>query len=183
MRSKDSAERKKRSATRYWIEINGKLYVRFQYKTDGGNYRVKYKPITDKRTARSVVEKMRRELEVHGEEVFRSEKMTFNELVDSYEETELVEATFQNGIKIKGRRSVGPVKSNLKPLRAYFGRKTVRSIKPADLKAYKNERLATPVEIEVNELEKIFDEGSGKDIVISRKVSSCQTEKGSNCQS
>lgn len=170
METEEPVEKRKRSSTRYWTEINGKIYARFQYKTEAGIYKVKYKPITDKRTARSVVEKMRADLETHGEEAFQSEKMTFKELVDKYEETELIEATYQDGIKVKGRRSVGPVKSNLKPLRAYFGRKAVRSIKPADIKSYKNERLATPVEIEVNEKEKVIDKNTGKEMTITRKV-------------
>jgi len=170
MKSEQSNKKKKRSATRYWIEINGNLYARFQYKTEAGVYKVKYRPLTDKRTARTVVEKMRRELEIHGQEIFQSEKMTFDQLVDRYSETELVEATFQDGIKVKGRRSVGPVKSNLKPLQDYFGKKTVRSIKPADLKSYKNLRLATPVEIKVNETQKVFDETTGKETIVIQKI-------------
>lgn len=40
--------------------------------------------------------------------------------------------------------------SFLKPLVEFFGRKTVRSIKPSDLEAYKTSRLNTPVVIEKN---------------------------------
>ena len=166
MQIKDPGEKRKRSATRYWVEINGRLYARFQYKTEGGNHKVKYKPISDKRTARSVVEKMRNDLETHGEEIFHSEKMTFNELAEKFEESELVAARYQNGVKIKGRRSIGPVQSALKPLRSYFGKKTIRSIKPANIKSYKDERLDTPVETEVNEKEKIVDKKTGKEKTI-----------------
>lgn len=177
MQTENPVEKRKRSATRYWVEIKGRLYARFQYKTEAGTYKVKYKPITDKRTARSVVEKMRNDLDTHGEQIFLSEKMTFDELVDRFEENEVVEASYQNGVKVKGRRSVGPIRSTIKPLRAYFGKKTIRSIKPADIKSYKNERLNTPVEVVVNETGKIVDEKTGKEKTIVRKVTRIRERK------
>ncbi|MGI8410095.1 MAG: hypothetical protein ACR2M8_09490, partial [Pyrinomonadaceae bacterium] len=111
-------EIKKRAGKRYWVEINGKIYARLQYKSDNGKYRVRYEPITDKRSARNVVEKLRAELETHGEELFNSDKLTFRELAEKYEELELVEATYQAGVKVKGRRSVASVRSAIKPLKA-----------------------------------------------------------------
>jgi integrase len=153
---------RKRSAPKYWVEIKGVLYARLQYKNEYGKYRTKYRPITNKRLARSVVEEMRQELHLHGEELFKAEKLTFGELVDRYEPSELVEATYQAGVKIRGRRSVGAAKSAIKPLREYFGRKRVRGIKPNDIKNYKNHRLNTPVEIEVNEKTELVDQKTGK---------------------
>jgi len=79
--------KKKRSAPRYWVEIKGKLYARMQYMAENGKYKVKYKPITDKRLARRAVEEMRRELELHGQEILNSAKMTFAELAEKYAET------------------------------------------------------------------------------------------------
>ena len=104
MISQTGETKTKRSAPRYWVEIKGKLYARLQYKAEDGKYKVKYKPISDKRTARSTVEEMRRELELHGQEIFTSEKMTFAELAKSYE-TKMSPAVYQNGIKISGRKS------------------------------------------------------------------------------
>ena len=68
-----SINSRKRSAPRYWVEIKGTIYARLQYKSESGKYQVKYKPITDKRTARSVVDEMRRELAEHGEDTLRSD--------------------------------------------------------------------------------------------------------------
>jgi len=152
-----------RSAPKYWIQIKGRLYARLQYKDERGKYRVKYKSISDKRLARSTVEAMRTTLIAHGEEVFKAEKLTFNELIDRYQSVELVEATYQNGVKIRGRRSIQAVKSAIKPLREYFGHKHIRLIKPNDVKNYKNHRLNTPVEIEVNEKIRVIDKKTGKD--------------------
>ncbi|MBS1797385.1 MAG: site-specific integrase [Acidobacteria bacterium] len=169
-KSQTKETKAKRSSPRYWVEIKGKLYARLQYKAEDGKYKVKYKPLTDKRTARSVVEAMRQELETHGEEILTSDKMTFDDLADKYEEVELVEATYQNGVKIKGRRSVAGIKSAVKPLRTFFGKKLIRSIKTGDITAYKNARLNTPVETEVNEKTKIVDEKTGKKKTLIKKV-------------
>lgn len=128
----------KRSAPRYWVEVKGKLYARLQYKAEDGRYKVKYKPISDKRTARSVVEEMRRELDLHGQEIFTSDKMTFGELAKSYE-TKMSPAIFQNGIKISGRKS--SIDWVVNSLVAYFGTKQIRSIKPRDLENFKNFKL------------------------------------------
>jgi ribosomal protein S6 len=141
-------EKKPRSAPRYWVEKSGKLYARFQYKDEAGNRKEKYRSITDKRTARSTVEKMRREVEKHGAEILESDKMTFLELAGKYEVARLTEAKYANGIKISGRRSIAPLKSPLKSLKEYFGNRNLRAIKAVDIEAYKHKRLQTPVEIE-----------------------------------
>jgi len=167
---KGSCSRKnKRSPTRYWIVRRGNLYARFQYTDSTGKAKEKNRPISDKRLARSVVDEMRRELRVHGEELFDSEKLAFDELVDRYESSELVEAIYQEGIKVRGRRSVRAVKSSLKPLREYFGSKRIRLIKSNDIKNYKNHRLNTPVEIEVNERTTVIDNKTGKRITVVTK--------------
>lgn len=136
--------KKKRSAPRYWVEIKDKLYARLQYKADDGKYKVKYKAISDKRTARSAVEEMRRELDFHGQEVLHSDKLAFGELASKYEEIKLVAATYENGVKISGKRSLAPVKSALNALLEHFGKRAIRSIKANDIENYKRLRLKTP---------------------------------------
>jgi integrase len=131
----------KRSSPRYWIEIKGKLYARLQYKAENGRYKVKYKAISNKRKARSVVEEMRRELEVHGEETLTSDKMTFANVAEKYKEAKLVPATYQNGVKVSGKRSVRYVNVILKTLIEHFGHKLIRSIKANDLETFKQKRL------------------------------------------
>ena len=75
--NRDLKPKANRSGPRYWIEIKGKLYARLQYKAENGKYKVKYQPISDKRTARRVVDAMRQELVVHGHEFFESDKLTY----------------------------------------------------------------------------------------------------------
>ena len=140
--SQTEESKKKRSAPRYWVEIKGRLYARLQYKNESGKYQVKYKPITDKRTAKRIVEEMRRKLETHGEETLQSDKMTFGDLAGIYSETKLVEATYSGGVKVSGRRSLAAPRAALKPLLEFLGRRTLRSIKPSDLESYKAKRLS-----------------------------------------
>lgn len=117
------------------------MYARLQYQAENGKYQVKYKPISDKRTAKRVVDEMRRELETHGEETLHSDKVTFAELAEEYQKVRLVEASYSNGVKISGLRSLKTPLSQVKILVEHFGRKTLRSIKPTDLERYKQKRL------------------------------------------
>jgi integrase len=134
-----------RSAPKYWVEIKGVLYARLQYKSDDGRYKIKYRRIADKRVARRTVDDMRRELEMHGEETLHSDKLTFAQLAERYEEHKLFPARYSNGVKVSGRRSLLPVKSILKSLKEHFGKKLIRSIRPLDIEAFKQQRLSTPV--------------------------------------
>lgn len=132
----------KRAPKRYWREIKGHLYARLQYQDESGKWREKLKPIQDKRTARSLVEEMRRELFQHGTETLQTDKLTFKELAERYESIKLVPAIYQGGIKISGKRSIAPVKSALRSLLEYFGRKAIRTIKASDIETYKRSRLS-----------------------------------------
>lgn len=132
-------EKKRRSAPKYWVEIKGKLYARLQYKAENGKYKVKYKPITDKRTARTVVNNLRRELETHGEDLFETDKLTSAEFALKYKEAKLTLAVFENGIKISGRKS--NVNWAFNALVDFFGAKILRQIRANDLESYKQTRL------------------------------------------
>ena len=140
----------------------GKLYARLQYRLEGGEYKTKYRAIIDKRVARSVVDEMRRELEVRGEEGFDAQKMTFNELAEKYEKIELVEAIYRNGVKVAGKRSLDPPRSAIKTLKAYFGARPISKIRASDLKAFKTERINTPVEKQLNVRRKITNPETGR---------------------
>ncbi len=132
---------KKRAQKRYWREIKGHLYARLQYQDDAGKWKEKLKPISDKRTAFRIVEEMRRELEMHGQETLTSDKMLFRELVERYREAKVVPASYQNGVKISGKRSLEYFSYILPTLTDHFGHKQIRSIKPSDLENFKRKRL------------------------------------------
>jgi integrase len=142
-RNSPNAQKRDRSAPRYWVEIKGKLYARLQYRADNGKYQVKYKPIADKRKARAAVEEMRRELATHGEETLRSDRLGFAALAAEYQQTKLIPAVYANGVKIAGRRSVKSLESHFKVILDHFGHKTLRSLKPVDIENFKTRRLSS----------------------------------------
>jgi integrase len=122
-----------------------------QYVDESGKKRDKYRRIAAKREARNVVDSMRAEVNTHGSEVLHSDRMTFAELADLYETVRVVPAVFANGIKVSGKKSVGPIKSQLKSLKAHFGKRLIRTMKVSDIDQYKSKRLSTPVVVLINQ--------------------------------
>lgn len=142
--------------------INGILYARIQYIDETtGKRKEKLRRADNRRHARELVKDMRKELSDGGQTSLNSDKMTFKELAQKFEKSELVPATYEDGRKTSGRRSIKPLLSALKPLLEHFGRKSIRAIKISDIRAYKSERLNTPVVIEVNH-KVLNDDGTRK---------------------
>ena len=128
--------------------INGIIYARVQYvDEDTGKRKEKLRRAPNRTKARELIKEMRKELDQGGQAALESDKLTFKQIAESYAEIYLVAAVFQNGEKIEGRKSVLPLKSALKSLISYFGRKPVRNIRPTDIKAYKTQRLSQDVVI------------------------------------
>ncbi len=143
--------KKSRSAEGSIKTIKGYLYARIQWIDETtGKRKEKLRRAENRTKARTHIKDMIAELENHGEETLNADKMTFSELATKYEKTELVAAIYRDGRKAEGKRSIVPQKSLLKPIVEHFGRKPIRKIKASDLKAYKVERLNTPVVVEVN---------------------------------
>lgn len=153
---------KNKSSPRYWVEKNGTIYARLQYKNDLGKTKEKYRPITDKRTARSVVEDMRKELETFGAETLESDKITFSELSERYLKAKVIPPVHVDGKKVAGLSAYKSVKGYVKNLEEYFGIKKIRLIKVSDVENFKNKRLATPVVIIKNHKIKNTDKDRGR---------------------
>lgn len=81
--------------------------------------------------------------ETQGRSLDRSH-MTFNELCDYFEEHYLKPAEYVGGRKIAGVRSIAPVLTTLKALRASFGPRPLRSITYEDLREYRALRFKAP---------------------------------------
>ncbi|HLM02465.1 MAG TPA: hypothetical protein VK400_15540 [Pyrinomonadaceae bacterium] len=119
--SSENWRKKKRSAEGFIKTIKGNLYSRLQYIDETGKRREKLCRADSRTTAGRLIKEMSKELENHGEETLQSDKLTFRELVAKYEKAKLTVATYENGIKISGKRSLLPSKSALKPLTEFFG--------------------------------------------------------------
>ncbi len=167
--SSEDWRKKKRSNEGSIKTVKGNLYARLQYIDQAGNRKEKLRRADNKVHARKLIKEMKAELENHGEGTLRSDKMTFLELSQRYEKTELVPAVYSDGLKVAGRRSLRPSLSLLKPLVEHFGRKIIREIKTSDVKAYKVKRLNTPVEIEITVKDRIVND-DGKSKIVSQKA-------------
>lgn len=129
--------------------INGKIYARIQYQDEvTGKRKEKLRLAPNRTKAKEFIKDMRKELQEGGQKALESDKVSFRQVAEKYQKNNLVKPVFRNGIKVSGLRSYDRQISLLKPLIAYFDKKPIKSIKPSDLKAYKNHRLQTKVLIE-----------------------------------
>src|SRR5215216_6510396 len=132
------------------VEKNGKTikvwYARVEYVDESGKRkRAERKPeFNTKTSAREKARLMLAELD-RDTNTFDASTMTFADLANHYQQTYLVEPEYRDGRKIAGLRSKYDFEKRLEPLKAFFGKKKLRSITHGDLERYKTHRLKTPV--------------------------------------
>ena len=168
MRDYRSEKRSKDGSIR--VNKNGTFTARVQHIDDNGKRKEFTKTVSSKREAWQAVKAMRKNLEDHGEQILKADKITFKDLADKFTKTCVVPAMYQGGKKIHGRKSIQPVISNIKALVNGFGNKAIKNIKPSDIEAYKVKRLETPVVVEVNVKVPIVNPGRKKYTVEKRQV-------------
>lgn len=122
---------------------DGKLYARVQFTDENGRKREMWRRAENRTHARQLIREMLKEVESSTAEMLNSAQMTFDELADYFEQNYLKPAVYVDGRKVAGVRSVIPAKIAVQALRAYFGRKKVRSITYGDIRAFKEQRLQT----------------------------------------
>jgi integrase len=161
--------------------INGILYARIQYVDEStGKRKEKLRRANSRLEARELIKRMRVEIARGGQSTLEADRLTLEQLSQRYKSVRLIPAIYQNGIKVAGKRSLGPTLSSLAPLLSAFGKKRIRTIRPSDVESYKIHRLATPVETIIKH--KILD-GRTKKFVIAvetrrrpRKIASVNRE-------
>lgn len=127
------------------VERDGRWYARIRWTDENGKERDKWYPARNKSDASSIIEDKLHELKTNGEQSLDAERMTFVGFADDFQKTYLVPAEIQNGIKTAGRRSLTGIDSQMNALRAFFGKKKLRQIRYSDVRAFRAERLKTPV--------------------------------------
>lgn len=158
MPAKKETQKKRRSRSREggykWMK--GNLYARIQYQDEAGKQKEKLRRVPSGKITDvwKAVRVMRDELNEHGEETLRADKMTFIELAEKYKESKVFPAIIKDGHKVAGLKSHKPVETYVKIASEYFGKKQIRSIKPRDIEKFRAIRLKTPVEIEINKIVK-----------------------------
>lgn len=126
------------------IERDKKLYARVQFTDENGRKRDLWRKADNRTQAKEIIKRLLREVEDTGAQAIDAARMTFAQLADYYLENFLVEASYSNGIKVSGLRSLTTPKGQLKTLTAYFGKKRLRELTYGDIRSFKALRLKTP---------------------------------------
>ncbi len=121
-------------------------WARFIYIDEQGVRHDLQRKAQSKAHARELADDLASEYNTNGEGALKKERMTFAELCDYCEKHYYKEAVYRDERKIEGVRGIHTAKYQLKALREYFGKRRLRSISYADLKAYRSARLQTKSE-------------------------------------
>lgn len=128
----------------YVFEKEGKFYARVSFTDSKGKRRNLKKTAKSRSEANALLRKLLHQLNSEGEKGIEAEKLTFNQLVDYYEEHYAKTAKFVDDRKVEGLRDLGRVKGFLKQFRSYFGNARLRQIAYDDILTYRSQRLKTP---------------------------------------
>lgn len=104
----------------------------------------------NKAHAKELLEKLQTDYDASGGKALIHERKTFEDLASHYDKNYLKPAEYVNGRKVSGLRSLDSPKTNLKLLREYFGKRSLRSITYGDIQSYKNLRFETPTNRELD---------------------------------
>lgn len=121
----------------------GKWVARVVFVDDTGKTRQVERLSETKRSAGDLCDRMAVELSKSHGGIRTGDKMTFDDLADFCEKHFYKAATYADGRKIEGVRSITTALAQLKVLREYFGKLPLRSIINVTLRDYRNSRLQT----------------------------------------
>ena len=119
-----------------------KWFARVTFTNSNGKRKNIKRKANTENEAKGLLKKILRQVDDEGEKFFDSEKLTFNDLADYYEEHFCQPAEYVDGRKVSGLRDVGRAKCVLPHFRAFFGNKKIRSISYGDLLSYKRLRMS-----------------------------------------
>jgi integrase len=135
---------KQRTGYVYFDKSRNSWTARLTYTDERGQRRNFKRQVANKTEGKDLLKKKLRELEDHGPRLLDGDKVTFEHLAQTYEGLRLVAPVYDGEKKISGLRSHHIQKVYLRELRAFFGKRLIRSITHADLENFKAARLATP---------------------------------------
>jgi integrase len=154
MSKKNKVEEKEKNQ-RDWgiIQKKGKddkpiWYARI-IRIDESGKKKQYTQKADNKThARQLRDKLAEKYANFGEKILSGEKMTFRQLAEDYKKRKLIPAKYRNDRKIAGLRWVKNSHYTLDTLLKHFGTKKIKSITPADIERFKQNRLDEPIIIQ-----------------------------------
>lgn len=96
------------------------------------------------REAEQARRKFLSEYERTGETIFTREDLTFEQLAQRYQETRLIPVEYIDGKKVAGHRELSPLTTYLKSLKAYFGKRKIRTIRNNEIETFKLHLIRKP---------------------------------------
>ncbi len=167
-------EGKARQVTR---KDGSKVWVaRFRYTDETGKQRERCHVSENKTAADEWTDEQRDEFKKVGKKAFSS-KQTFQEFSDWYSAEYFTEAVrADNGAIVSGRKSIQPVKSQLKALQSFFGEMPIKEIDYHSLERYKARRLKEPVKNTKGDVVMLTDEKTGEQYPKRRKPPTIRRE-------
>lgn len=124
---------------------DGRIWARVTFTDEATGKRKNVKRRAENRTeAKDLLKKIIREFDDAGSKTIEADRLSFNQLADIYKKTKLVAPVYVGDRKVAGLRSHRQSGEHLKPLLAYFGRKSIKQITSSDIQKYKLHRLDTP---------------------------------------
>jgi len=96
---------------------------------------------TSKAHAADLRDSLLRDVDNTDGQAVKTDRMTFNDLCDYFEQHYVKAAEYVEGRKVSGVRSLGTAKGQLKALREQFGNRRLRSITHGDVRHFRSVRL------------------------------------------
>jgi integrase len=123
------------------VERDKKLYARVQFTDEQGRKRDLWRTAESRTHAKEIIKRILREVEDSGAKILDAARVTFVQLADYYLDNYLVEARYENEIKVSGLRSLATPKYQLKTLRDYFGKRKLSELTYGDIRSFKIARM------------------------------------------
>lgn len=136
----------KTNKDKYIKIIDGNYWARITYVDQYGKRRELKRRADNKTHAKQLVQKLLLEIEQYGTRSFDKAQMTFEQLIQYYQDKYLVAPKYVDGRKVAGLRGYKKSAFAIEALKEYFGKKKIRSITSGDLEGYKLTRLNTPTQ-------------------------------------
>jgi integrase len=157
-------------------ERKGKLYARVQFKDETGSRRDIWRKAESRTHARQLIREILREVEKSTASTLDASRMVFGELADRFIQECLKPAVYIQGRKVEGVRSVIPARVTVEVLKAHFGKKKIRNITHADIKAFKSLRLKTPTKQDLARHKRALETDQKAELEVTRTIAAVNRE-------
>ena len=125
----------------------GHWCARVIYQGDDGRVHSKEQRAKTRAEAKALSDSMAADLQRHGEDYLKADRLTFRQLCESFRKYRLIEAVWAGERKIAGYKHPKKVETKIKTLEEYFGPRLIRSIDYTHLERFKLHLLKVPTRL------------------------------------